>query len=483
MLATIGCGGESNGEPSHQTDGSGGSTTETGGASGHAGTAGSAGVSGSAGSAGTPQANGPPADFLEPTSDDYATFQFKGTINSQEVVDNDYSNILPGIGTLDVSILDREISFTDADTLFAEEYTFTNEAKRVVLIQAEKFDPASTSNQGKLTYALIYLSTEPLMSLAPSESIVEEGLAGDIADLDYAVRKDGTLLRKTCRVGLMTEGSKVFVDHGDNQTYAAGEAIKVWGNTVLLADPQAISDATGWAISYDGQVCRCSIEEQDFPCAEWDERVADPGDDLSCGMPDGFLTADGDTYASFRSRGTISSIDTYDPAFVEGTVKVGGDESPLDVGYIVGVSDPGGHYAEVGAYYNIVQGTDAGSYDMVRLILMTSRLQEAKDAGEANIGLDDPYGMFGMISHVDWYEDGHVPAYRFCVLAVARFADAPGRLYGCFDNNETFDVGETLETAMVFPAYTDVTSAEVGLELDEDGCACFDANDQPMPCE
>ena len=59
-------------------------------------------------------------------------------------------------------------------------------------------------------------------------------------DFAYVVRKDSSVLRRTCWVGLADTGAQTFLDHRANVTFAPGESLIAWANVPLVTDQQAL---------------------------------------------------------------------------------------------------------------------------------------------------------------------------------------------------------------------------------------------------
>jgi hypothetical protein len=481
--AVFGCSGESKSVGS----------TAGGGQAGSAGspqTHGAAGVSGGAGGeAGDP--NAPDDDFLTPSSAEYVTLQFKGLINSESTVFEDSSNIMEGLGTVKAQVANQGFSLGGTDELYAYQYQVPDECgkpsvcgKTMTVVEARQFSSDASSTHGSMTYIMVRVPRDELTSLGEGENLVTADVGASVVDVEYVVRKDTTALVKQCYLGLADEGSKLFVDHSHNDEFAPGENLFVWGNAVEISDAATMADSLSGSTTYDGRPCYCYIDNEDFDCGAWDEEAAKEDVGLSCGDPPDFLDPTGTTYGLFRMKGPISDAGDDDPApvYAEGSFAIDGVEGSLEMGYPTTGTGPGGAYLQFDLYGNFTGTNAEPSFDRLFLTVGQSVLTNAKAQGESMIPIDSDYVAYAVLMHIDIRGPESDSSYRICPKGILRPTSQPGRLYGCFDDNQTFGAGETIEIEGNLPMAADATGPELGMELEEDGCGCMNANNETIPC-
>jgi hypothetical protein len=435
----------------------------------------------------------PPNGFLDPSSDDYVTLEFKGLINSQKTYEEDPSNLVDGVGELHVNYRGKSLTITAADQAFARELSYPDDdpepalrGKHFVYVEADQMSPDSTSTRGSMVAVLFWLNRNDLSALGPSDRILDSGARATVLDYEYAVRKDSTPLTKQCALALKapSDQGKTFIDHSNNNAYTAGENLIVWANASLLSDPKKLAAIYESATLYKGQPCYCAVNGDDFDCANWDEEVSktDPG--LSCGEPEGFLNPSGDVYAVFRTKGVINADTTTSPkpAFVTGTAAASGQTIPLESGTLSALLDRGQDMVTLDFLGNVQVSSDHLSFDRLLMVFPTQLLAEAHQQKQPWVHLEDEAAVFALLMHGDSYGNQSNSPSRLCPKAVLRPSENPGSIYGCFDKNQSFAIGETLEIEGNLPMFTDVKSEEVGIPLDPDGCACWDGHDNQVDC-
>ena len=112
------------------------------------------------------------------------------------------------------------------------------------------------------------------------------------------------------------------------------------------------------------------------------------------------------------------------------------------------------------------------SMSMLEIGLPADTLTSAKKAGTNPIVVDATAGVWAVASQLTGVPSGKDYLYRICPFAVYRSGETTGNLYACPANNVAFTVGENLEIEGSLVLATDITSADVGVELEADGCYC-----------
>jgi hypothetical protein len=419
--------------------------------------------------------NQPPAGFLTPPSGSYLTLQFKGLINSEDTVYGDSSNIITGIGHLATRAGEQTLDLTDSDGIYAYDYDY-GDSGRYLFATGRRAAAGATSMRGSLTDASVFFTAGSATALNPASHLIDP-VSASVRAIDYVVRKDQTTLYKVCYQGLADTGAQAFVDHSANHTFTPGESLVLWANVPLVTDPATIRSRCTSCTSYQGVPCLCQIGTAKFDCADWDAEAAKEGGELSCNPPADFLTppASGD-WATFKLIGTIAAEDEDSPVFGESSITVGGTTvTASQFGYATEY-DPGTESDILYLSFYDEQSDPSGILRLTRLdfYVTPAALVAAKAAGTNPIVLDESNAMADAI-RITAYPSGGSYLYRVCPFAVFR-GETAGRAYDCPAGNTTFGIGERLEIEGNLVLQTNVTSADVGVPLEADGCYCANDN-------
>ena len=419
--------------------------------------------------------NQPPAGFLDPTGTSYVTLRFKGLINSSDTVFGDSSNIITGIGHLTSRVGEQALDLSDSDGMYAYDYSYPD-SSRYLFASGSHASADSTSTRGRMQDASVYFLTEKAAALDSASHLIDQ-VSASVRDIEYVVRKDQSVLYKVCYQGLADTGAQVFLDHSANQSFAVGESLVLWANVPLVTDPQQLLERCTTCTSYEGAACRCYVDEADLDCADWDTEVADDGSELSCDVPEGFLTppTSGD-WATFTFKGKIAAETEASPppGYGEASITVGGTTvTASQFGYATEY-DPGTESDVVGVSFYDEQADANGVVHLTELdfFVAPATLVQAKSAGTDPIVMDESTGAMGRAIRITAYPSGQSYLYRVCPFAVFRSWEKTGSVYDCPAANTTFGAGERLEIEGSLVLQTNVTADDVGTPLEADGCYC-----------
>jgi hypothetical protein len=416
------------------------------------------GPAGTAGPDGGDYGLEPPSEFWDPVAEDVMLFEMKGRINP---VDVSSADLKLGLGeftaetdTVNTCMREDPYSYikqypTDvSDTSLAgNEY--------VVLTAYEQVE--SSAKSAEFYHTRVGLLVGDLLAAKQdgANEIPAGGAFIEVNDWTVHIKLNGERLDRVCPVAVRDQAvtvSKLFVDHVDNVGFDQGETIKAWGNVGLSDDQEAIAASDPALELHDGMYCEFMLDHEPITAAEYEAELADDTSTLSCDLPEGYLDPVADNYLAFTFRGEINDEDTQILVYgaMEIDAEVDGDSFGVGIysaeANLAGGDAPGAAVA-VGALSDVVN-VSADQFTCVSTYVVLERevLQQAR-AGETHaIPISSVY--FAYVSEVGLVYDGDDVAHlKFCPRGIIDSDDPESSLFVCFEDNDSFDVGEDLELA------------------------------------
>jgi len=302
----------------------------------------------------------------------------------------------------------------------------------------------------------------------------------NVNDYEVTVRRDKVTLAKSCYLATAdaaNAASKFFLDHGDNTSFAPGEALKVWGNVAMTTDPAAIQAVNGAMEIVGGVPCRFYRDDAVITAAEYEDELAKTFE-LDCPLPDGFMATTAASYALTKFIGPINDF-ADDAAQTKNGV---GEYSVSVKGTAYNVADYSAYagrtviftrdYVAIVTLGDVVGVSETSfTFTSTEAYLALETLAALKQSGGDTVPFND--FNFGItVSNVEEKMQGETGyAIKQCPVAVVDKTGASS-LFVCHAGNTAFAAGEELQVAANITLTSDPAAIAEYIGT-ADACYCY----------
>ncbi len=423
----------------------------------------------------------PAPDFFDDIATDYIKLELIGLINPYDALEKNNITMCAGDVTAslggerqDFNYLQYSLSF-ESGPIFPPDYyrdgdIFIRCASEMTILD----DTSATWEDIR-----IGISREDLSGLGEHqfEMAMSPKHRVEYMTTQYHKRADGVRLFKTClkaTADLGNSDSKYFVDHRNNNSFAAGENFILWANIALTDDPTLVMNGPDQLCEYfilKGAAGSIEINEQQY-IKEMENQFG-----FDCTIESDFFETSGDSNAAFRFKGVIFSADE--------SPKTGITEMELQVdgkAYEVTDEESRAIQTETSILFQtlgslIIQTSEHYVFDLFHLEIPQEKLMSLQN-GEYLLQADMASGIVAAVLNIEQKALGSDTYIKHTPIAVIDFS-GNNELFICDDSNTVYGPGEELQLA----GNINLTSEPAVLQLAfPDGVFC-EKNGASFPCD
>lgn len=360
----------------------------------------------------TASGTGPNDEFYATNADNTFRIEFKGLINSHD--DMTAQKQVKGLGSFEFSFGGEKYAVTGAPEAWRDripaDYDNPDMAGKEYLRIQLYSDPLEqgTSTAGNQWYTFDFVNIGiPLESFTTAKAADGNIFALDditwtnLMHLTTTARQDGQYFYRYCYVSLSDHtrtDNRWFVDHRNNESFAAGENLILWGS-IGMSDRQVVTAEN------EESICIYQSLTAALTKAEYEAEIAKSGTEFGCEIPEKYTTPFADDRAMISFIGEVSDIDNnetilafadYDVA-IGGTVKTVADYSAYAYPSDIGTSTNYMVAQTLGNVFEFVPGRHY-TFDYTRLLIPVAKLQSVPSADEtAEFALPDIYFQYMLL--------------------------------------------------------------------------------------